>query len=378
MIAGAALMVIGCCVLAGIWIYGSLSPSTRSLNHELAYLPADLKTLGYYRLGDVSRSPVFQDHLTRSAQSRVLVDQFRDRTGMELHEIELVIIGLKDNDLARLNSLGVTTPPLGLKFIAKARAAKDWDRARLIGTHSESATHNNLTYHTYQPDRSRAERWAFYLPDARTLIFGTEDEVKAAMDTAGQVPDWPDVEFLQPDYLIANANVAGAASFRPLPTPGVFIPPGIKTKTQGAGLMLSGHEVKQVSFLRFESESDAAEFERVSEEAEENQRRFPAPRPGRVPGGSGTDFNRHGLLVAVAHPGIASGGGPLLTHALTPAVALLARLGEPAASAVNGLPSPRNAGQGDHEPDVGALKAIINTKPPRRLPPADAILAPEP
>jgi hypothetical protein len=319
-------MAVGFSVLAGILIYRSFASSASSLKHELAYLPADCRTIGYYRLGDASRSPFFQDHLTRAPQVRISVDQFRDRTGMELSEVESVVLGLKVPDPSRLNALGMMGQTQGMKFVAVARAAKDWDRERLIGKHSESATHNNHTYHTYLPEPLSQERWAFYLADARTLIFGTIDEVQAAIDTQGQIPDWPDVDFLQPDFPILNASVAGSSSFYPVPP--LPMPMPANARSQGAGLMLTSENVRQVTFLRFENAGDAAKFVGTSEEAEENRQRVQQAPGFRPAGGPAVmTFTQHGLTVAVSNGGVGSVAGPMLTQAISPPLALLARLG---------------------------------------------------
>lgn len=335
MIAGGVLMAIGFLTLLGIWISGPLSSSAPSLKHELAYLPGDIHTIGYYRLGDVARSPVFQDQLTRMAQVRALVDQFRDKTGMELEDIERIVIGTKEDDPLRFQSQ-LAANPLAPRFVAVVRSAKEWDRTRLIGTHSESATHNNLTYHTFQPEPASPERWAFYLPDAKTLIFGSENAVQAAMGTEGRVANWPDTGILQPDYPIVNANIAGFSSFRPITLPGIILPEGMNASTQGTALKLSGHDVSHITFFRFSSEGNAAEFVRFSENAEGTRSRFQPSSSARLPGGTGMTFTQHGHSVAVAQD---NAGGinaeHMLVQAVSPAVALLARLGEPRAMTVN-------------------------------------------
>jgi hypothetical protein len=335
-IAGAALMALGCLILAGIWIVRSSPSSASVLKQELAYLHPDCQSLAYYRIGDVARSPVFQDHLTHSPQALRLVDYFRDRTGMELSEIDSVVVGVKDRDLGRFNSLGFSPHLPELKFVAVARAAKDWDRAKLIGTHSQSASHGNHTYHTYLPEPYSAQPWAFCLVDARTLIFGTIDDVKAALDTNGKTPDWPDVDFLQPDYPIVNANIGGSSSFRPVSLP-IPVRPDASARTQGSGLMLSSAEVRQVTFVRFESSSDAARFVEDSEKWLQNRRPFQMPQASRPVGGvGGMTFTQHGLTVAAAYQ--SNGGsvaGHMLGQAVSPAVALLSRLGESPMSQAN-------------------------------------------
>ncbi len=364
-IAGGVLMTLGCLVLAGIFINRSFSSSALALTHELAYLPPDCQTLGYYRIGDVSRSPVFQDHLSHSPQVRMQVDQFRGNTGMELQDLQSVVIGMKDSDPMRFQSLAMMPTARGLKFVAVARAAKDWDRSRLIGEHSESATHNNETYHTFAPDPLSPERWAFYLPDAKTLIFGSIEEVQAAIDTNGGVPNWTDVDFMQPDYPIINANVAGSSSFRPAPNAGLFMPPGLYGKNQGAGLMLSGHEVRQVSFVRFETPAEAARFVQLSEDAEDQRQQYrPTPAFGPT-SGQGRTFTQHGLSVAVKVGGVGPASGSMLTQAASVPVALLARLGKPPAGPVNAqnpkpnpapaAPPVANLNPGPRQPAGGTL-----------------------
>ncbi len=134
---GGVLMSLGIVVLAGMFLMRSLSAST-AIADQLAYLPTDCRAVGYYRMGDVSRSPFFQEHLARSVPLRNSVDQFRERTGMELQDLESIAIGLKENGFTRFQSLGITRNPRGLRFTAVVRRERlepfaiDW-RAFGIG-----------------------------------------------------------------------------------------------------------------------------------------------------------------------------------------------------------------------------------------------------
>jgi hypothetical protein len=310
--------------------------SPASAQHPLAYLPADCQTVGYYRMGEVSRSPFFQDHLTRSLPLRGQVDQFRERTGMDLQDLDAVVIGLKEHDPGRFHSLGLMTNLRGLRFVAVARASKDWDRARLIGDHSESATHDNQTYHVFSPEPNSSERWALYLADARTLIFGSVAEVEAAIETAGRVPDWQDIDFLQPEYPIVTASVAGpgTAGYRGPPPSGVIIPAGMSFANQGSGLVLEGDEVQQVAFLKFESAGDAAQFVSLSNESE---RRRASVQP--------LGFRQHGRTVAVSRGGLGRMMDAVHGNTASAPLSLLARLGSGSVKPLNSInpqPTPAN------------------------------------
>ncbi len=159
-----------------------------------------------------------------------------------------------------------------------------------------------------------------YLPDARTLVFGSPAEVEAAIDTNGNPPAWEDPDFLQPDYPIITASVGVS----PQKESGFNLPAGMTARTQGAGLVLSGNEVGEVTLLKFETVSEAVQFVNASEEAEQQRRNM-----GATPRGFGEmNFTQHGRTVAVSR-GLLGGrmNSPQGNLAAAP-LALLARLGK--------------------------------------------------
>lgn len=255
---GGLLMAIGTVVLAGVFISQAFAPKI-SIRDRLSFLPPDSRAMGYVRVGDLARSPYFQDHLTRDDELRNRMHRFREQTGMELQEIESLSIALKrgrfdamaQTDLKR--NPGFPTEP----FVAVARANKDWDRSKLIGDHTTSRTHQGETFHEFTPAGSN-ERWAVYLPDARTAVFGTAEEVKAAIETEGKAPDWPAMEYLEPDYPVVFVEM-GETGGRDHPMPGsvgwIATGPG---QIFGRGFFLENNQGKHVIFAKYDSAARAA------------------------------------------------------------------------------------------------------------------------
>lgn len=345
---GAGLMALGIIVFVVALVQRMVSPAGSASSDRLAYLPADCESVAYYRLGDVAREPSFQNHLTRDSQLRQAADQFRDRMGMELQDIDSLIVGLKEGQQSRFQSLRVlSAPPTGLTFVAVVRSSKDWDRTKLIGDHTQSTTYNNLTYHTFSPDGQSQEKWAFYLADARTLLLGSEAELRAAMDTQGRVPGWSDVEFLRQEFAIVAARLPGSnpgstpqSTLGPRPSGRTVTINGAKAQQLGSGLLLEGNTLQSVTFLGCESETEAANYIALREQANQRLRQMRSPRPGRNPGWPEVRFKQYGRTVAVIEDRRMGNLGFTNSSSLSPPLSLLARLGK-GSSTVAQAPTPQ-------------------------------------
>lgn len=300
---GGALMVAGLVILVAVFIQRLVSPSNSKSSERLAYLPPDCQSVAYYRMGDVARTPAFQHHLTNNSRWREAVDQFRERVGMELHDLESISIGVREGHLTWFQAAGfLDRRGPDLAFVAVARSTKDWDRSKLIGNHTQSATHNGETYHTFSLSDQAPTKWALYLADARTVLFGSEAEVQAAMDSKGSTPNWADAEFLQQEYAIVWARLPGP---HPLTGPGPGPRPPVSTRLNGAegqhlgsGILLAGNEIQNVTFLAWNSEADAANYVALGPETEQRLRETRPPRPGNS-GPPDLRFHHYGRTVAI-------------------------------------------------------------------------------
>ena len=392
-LAGGLLLTIAVVLLAVLLIKNTSSSSTAGQN-RLAYLPADCRAVGFFRVGDLSRSPYFQTQLAGAPQLRGVVDQFRDRTGMDLSDLESVVMGIYEDDPAEFNSMSVLLHvPRNTPFVMVARANKDWDRTRLIGENTTSATHAGETYHLLSSENRAGGNWGLYLPDARTLVLGTASEVKAAIDTRGQAPDWVDVEFVQPEYHVVTARVSqpGRENVGPSP-PHEGIPIGMHPTTAGRGLQLDGDGIKPVTFLKFSSSGEAAQYIRVLNEAQQQVPQMPIPQPQPAGGDAFglTTFRQFGRTVAVAQGGLGDLAGMVGgTTAFAP-LPFLACLGSPPAAnpttpiGPNPQPHPPIAQQPQPEPRPGPrlvpenppppVPVVKNANPPRQNPPTPPML----
>ncbi|MCA9070040.1 MAG: hypothetical protein KDA84_14005, partial [Planctomycetaceae bacterium] len=302
---GGGLMATGILVLVVVLTQRLMFPSPSSLAvfqaDDFAYLPSDCESVSYCRLGDLAGSPFFQDHLTRSPQLRGAIDQFRDRMGMELRDVDSMAIAIKRDQLGALN-VGFSRGVLwGLRCVAVVRSSKPWDRTKLIGPHTQSSLHNNLTYHTFPLESQPTTRWAIYLPDANTLVVGTLPEVQAAMDTKGSIPEWPEMEFLQPEYVLFSARLPSA---KPNNDPTAPRPKGSNlvgntmAHMSGSGFSLENDAVNFATFTTWSSEAEAAEHISEAEKFEqEKQTRSPQYRRNGVPIES--RFQQHGRTVTL-------------------------------------------------------------------------------
>ncbi len=325
--AGGVVLTIAVVSLAVLLIKGTSSSSAAGQD-RLAYLPAGCRAVGFFRLGDVSRSAFFQSHLAGAPKLRAAVDQFRGRTGMEVSDLESVVIGLYDDNPEEFSALSVLmNVPRNRPFVLVARANKDWDRTKLIGGNTESREHAGETYHLLSADHNSPGRWGLYLADPRTLVLGTESEVKAAIDTGGQAPDWADMEFVQPEYHVVTARVPGPGQENVGPSP-PGMPIGMQASTLGTGLQLDGDEIKHVTFLKFASSGEASQYISVLEQSQEQFKQLAGSRSNPPAFGSPT-FRQFGRTVAVARGGLGDLGGMVGgTTAFAP-LPFLARLGGP-------------------------------------------------
>ncbi len=356
-IVGGLLLTLAVIIGAIFLIQGSSSASAAAQG-RLAYLPADCQAVGVFRVGDLSRSPFFQTQLAGGPQLRGVVDQFRDRTGMDLGDLESVVIGIYRDEPAEFNGMSVLlNVPRNTPFVMVARANKDWDRTKLIGENTESATHNGETFHLFSPDNGSQGRWGLYLPDARTLVVGTQAEVQAAIDTAGEAPDWTDMEFMQPEYHVVTARVSRPGEEITGPSSsGPDMPIGMHAKTAGTGLQLDGDGVKHVTFLRFESAGEASQYGKAFEAANR------MPGPGGNPGSS--DFRQFGRTVAVTQRGLGNLGGMVAGSTAFAPLPFLACLGRSATQ----TPAPNPTVPVSPLPNPNANPPVVFRPRPRPFP----------
>ena len=320
---GGLLMVLGVVLLMGVLATQAFAPKL-VIQGQLGFIPANSGAFGYLRVSDLSRSPYFQDRLSRDHDLRDRVVRFRRQTGMVLQEVESLAIGIQDGnpDLLRARDLKVSSGGPIPRFVAVAKAIKDWDRALLIGDHTQSKTHQGQNYHEFTPAGFR-EPWAIYLADAKTLVFGTVDEVKAAIETEGKSPDWPAMEFLEPNYPVVAVSLsrlnAGA---------GEGTPPRGENRTLGGGFVWEENLGRHLTFIQHASEAAAIKDQRRATESFERmeERRGPS-RTGREPT---FDAIRHGRFVTLIQSHARSGTNLSGRFSEFAPIGLLAYLGQPA------------------------------------------------
>ena len=323
---GGLLMAVGVVVLAGVFVTQAFAPQL-SLRDQLKYLPEASQAMGYLRVGDLSRSPFFQDHLTRDADLRDRVDQFRRQTGMELEDVDSLTIGLRSGsfDQIRMTDLKMNASLPSPAFVAVARANRDWDRSKLIGGHTASATHQGQNFHEFSPPGTN-EQWALYLPDARTVVFGSVEEVKAAIETEGKSPDWPAMEFLEPNYPIVAVQIAGEPQAIG-PRPGNVGPGGSgSSRILGSGFLLEDNQGRHLTFLEHDSEAAAAEHVEKAKFAFEQMKRMRPPRQN-VPEET-MDFRQDGRVVTVIEGGRNRFANSGSRYSVFAPIGLLAHLGK--------------------------------------------------
>lgn len=152
---------------------------------DLAWLPNDTQTLMQIRVADVMASSVMQKVLQDPAVAAALQKSTQE-TGFDLSNIERMSVSVPDMGSAP-RAMGMMQPQnfSGVIILKSSVDASTWLSKLQQNPASpvESSEHASRTIHSVVRDGTRM---GFSFIDGKTIVFGSEPELKKALDTGGQ------------------------------------------------------------------------------------------------------------------------------------------------------------------------------------------------
>jgi hypothetical protein len=237
LIAGGSLL--GVVVLVGlIWV--SVSALSGSGNNErlnklnLAYLPPDSELVVSVRIAEAWKSPILRSLVNKPGVLKS-IDEIREKIGLEPTDIESVIVGasglsererkLRAQQKNRVGGqqprglMSVLRPDLeGLTMIAVVRTSKAFDKQKFLDYAEkekkipiekiETATHRGETYYRIpSPGKSGAGFGGAFFPNDKTIVLGSEKDLKSAIERGSTVKVRPELDFIDLDQHVLFAFV---------------------------------------------------------------------------------------------------------------------------------------------------------------------------
>lgn len=246
MIAGGCLLVIA--LVVGVWSLtgggggGSQSASGNAIN--LAYLPPDHELVIRVRVADLWKAPMLQEFVS-TPETAQGVESFREQVGLGPDDIESVTVGMSGlSEMAAYRKKNQTpgqAPDMRQmqemqklqKTLVVVRSSKAFDVAKFESASpaNKAAEHEGTTYYTTRGIMPGVGNAAF-LPDSKTLVMGTETEVKAAIERGSSEERRAGFDFVDPEAHVLFAMVPKDPSMFNNDSSGT--PAFLKSLTEGA------------------------------------------------------------------------------------------------------------------------------------------------
>jgi predicted Zn finger-like uncharacterized protein len=148
---------------------------------DMTYLPKDTDLLVHLDLAALAKSPALKEQLDSPlfASQR---QEIEEKIGITFNDLSTLTVGIPSSATA-----GEPTPE---KSVAVLRIKKDVDEAKFADAGLQPELHGG---HNIYSDPNG--QMSFFIADARTLVFGTVDSIKAAA-TADEEPRFEKFDFL--------------------------------------------------------------------------------------------------------------------------------------------------------------------------------------
>ena len=179
----------------GIWIFAT----GQNPNHvfgepqnslDLSYLPADTYRLEYQQVAAALDTQAGRDLLNRNAKYRTHLESIQLNGGIDYRSVESITIGFRNPQNRKELPGGVTMTTSGiLEYSGVIRFRDDMNEALLlerIKTSSKMEHAGKTYYRLSHAPAPHIQGGAIYFADSQTLVFGTEREVKAAIESGGR------------------------------------------------------------------------------------------------------------------------------------------------------------------------------------------------
>lgn len=175
---------------------------------DLGYLPANIYRLEYLNVSDFAASPAGQEILASDSELAATVELAHLITGLSLQDIESVTLAHLDPNAPRNQPDAFGWEVRGsFAFCGVVRTKVPFEQERVLEFAGQSAEteHQGKAYFTVERQHRMPVEitTAIYFPDDTTIVFGTVDEVQAAISSKGIAPRQKVFDVIRRDDTVA-------------------------------------------------------------------------------------------------------------------------------------------------------------------------------
>ena len=216
MVATGSLVAVGLLIAAGIFGIPLLAGWLASSNKiDTAWLPPDADLIVHSRLADTWGSPFVQSIVSMPAIKPQL-DLTWSKLGIDPSKVSSITVGAsgaaaKTKEIAMRGPMGMAggpggaTPsaPVPFVVVVRTRAIEDLSKIKEKFKNGRTGTHQGMEY-LVPPIGGDI---ALYFADGETLVTGTEQNVKQAIEWGRKGVRRPDLDFIDPTQMVLIALV---------------------------------------------------------------------------------------------------------------------------------------------------------------------------
>lgn len=173
--------ILGLALLIGLGFLGAgLVSGFGGGDADFSYLPPDTEVVVSIQVAELLESDMVQELLEDPA-AKTAIEELKKQIGMgadeDLSEIQSIIVGVANLPQQKPGGFGGGMPDIGSgDVIAVVRKKSAWNK-KVIQSQAKESTHNSTKYYVFKTGDA-----AGYFSDDKTLVLGTEDSLKKAIE----------------------------------------------------------------------------------------------------------------------------------------------------------------------------------------------------